>query len=166
MKRFLLPAIALLFSVYAWAGSVVKYRVINNTETWAVLPNCRTNSTDTCGVIPLANAKYFSIEIRNGSIGAKKDTAIVDSGFFVRLYSSYSNSTTGMSVLTGADSSIQFFGDDTLNQRRNRTKGLTLDAVPYLGITVRRYDTNGDTLDYKTNAGVRDSSLFLIHLIK
>ena len=88
-----------------------------------------------------------------------KDTAIVDSGFFVRVYTANARSSANLLTPLSSDSLVQFWGDDTLDIRTSAiSKGLELPSAPWAYLVITRWDTDSDTLDFKDSSGSPDSS--------
>jgi len=154
MKKLL--AILFLAAIAAQAGTVLNILNTSGQMVWMVKPQCKLQVSDTCGPIQTQYCKYFSVDFKGKRV-SHKDTALVDSGFKVRLYSSYNTSSANMSTPDCADSTLSFFDIDSFAVRKNGTTGLSIPVAPYYWLVFTRYDSNADTLDFKKSTGTIDT---------
>ena len=158
MKRITMGFAVGLVVASVWAGSIYNSRQSSGHVVYSILPECIAEASDTIGPISLNNARYFSISVAMNRLTGP-DTAIIDSGVFVRAYVANERDSSKMFTPITADSLVNFWGDDTLDIRTTSiSKALTLPTAPWLFLVITRWDTNADTLDFKTAAGVQDSS--------
>ncbi len=156
MKK-LFASLILAISIPIFAGTFENILSTSGQVVWQLKPTCKLAASDTIGPIPLMYCKYFAVDYKGKRIG-HKDTAIVDSGFKVRLYTSYNQSKTNLSVPATTDSVLNFFSADSFIVRTtNRIKGVALPVAPYYWFVFTRYDSNADTLDFKKSTGVIDT---------
>jgi len=159
MSKFLICFLVLLFSFSVFSGTVLMIKNDMGQQVWMIKPVCKAASSDTCGPVKLEYSKYFSINF-NGRKLVYKDTAIVDSGFKVRIRMSNLGNKTDLYKPKTEDSLINIFGLDSIQKRTEAgSKGLTLPVAQYIYLIFTRFDSNADTLDFKRSSGLVDTAM-------
>lgn len=160
MKLVKVVSIIVLSATVLFSGNIKLKSSRSGHVVYYVVPACDSASSDTCGPISLAYAKNFALKYC-GSALTGQDTAIAESSFTVRMFLADGNSNTNLITPTGADSVYDPFGSGSIdNHDACRSKGLELDAAPYVSIVFTRTDINPIVFDTDTD------SVFTFHIVR
>lgn len=160
MKLIKVVSIIGLAATLLFSGSTKLKSSKSGHIVYYVIPACDSASSDTCGPISLAYAKNFSLKYC-GSALTGQDTAIAESSFTVRMYMADENNNTDLITPNSADSVYDPFGSGSIdNHDACMSKGLELDAAPYVSIVFTRTDKNPIVFDTDTD------SVFTFHVVR